>query len=58
MADTSAPSSDYTGVRVLSLQEVIDGAFDSWLARGYAVVATNYQGQGKPELHPYMNVVS
>lgn len=58
VADTCAPSSDYAGGPVHSLQEVIDGALDSWLMRGYAVIATDYQGLGTPGMHPYMNAAS
>jgi alpha-beta hydrolase superfamily lysophospholipase len=28
-------------------------ALDAWVARGYAVVQTDYEGQGTPGLHPY-----
>lgn len=31
---------------------------NSWLAAGYAVVATDYQGLGTPGPHPYLNVRS
>lgn len=31
---------------------------DTWLAQGYAVVATDYQGLGTPGFHPYLNARS
>ena len=31
---------------------------DSWVARGYAVVQTDYQGLGTPGGHPYVDGVS
>lgn len=48
MADICAPSwagRSYRDVRYLN----------QWLARGYAVVATDYQGLGTPGPHPYLN---
>ncbi len=48
VADTCAPSGDYVGGPVHSYQEVASKALDSWLARGYAVVAPDYQGLGTP----------
>jgi acetyl esterase/lipase len=36
-----------------------DSAYlDTWLAQGYAVVATDYEGLGTPGGHPYLNVRS
>lgn len=58
VADTCAPSADYPGGPVNSYQQVADVALDSWLARGYAVVAPDYQGLGTPGMHPYMNATS
>ncbi len=31
---------------------------DAWLAQGYAVVASDYEGLGTPGMHPYLNVRS
>ena len=48
VADICAPSwaaRSYRDVRYLN----------AWLAQGYAVVATDYQGLGTPGLHPYLN---
>lgn len=43
------------GGPVHSYQEVASKALDGWLARGYAVVAPDYQGLGTLGAHPYMN---
>ncbi|WP_025096205.1 alpha/beta hydrolase family protein [Acinetobacter soli] len=58
VADTCAPSGDYTGGPVHAYQQVAAKALDAWLARGYAVVAPDYQGLGTPGGHPYMNAQS
>ncbi|HHQ1841275.1 TPA: alpha/beta fold hydrolase [Acinetobacter baumannii] len=58
VADTCAPSGDYAGGPVHSYQEVASKALDGWLARGYAVVAPDYQGLGTLGAHPYMNAKS
>ncbi|QEE26276.1 MAG: alpha/beta fold hydrolase [Rhodanobacter sp.] len=58
IADPCAPSADFPGGPVHGYQELIDKALDWWLAQGYAVVATDYQGLGTPGGHPYMNAVS
>lgn len=58
VADTCAPSEDYAGGPVHSYQQVADAALDTWLARGYAIVAPDYQGLGTPGGHPYMNATS
>lgn len=58
VADTCAPSSDYAGGPVRVYQEIAAKALDAWLARGYAIVAPDYQGLGTPGGHPYMNASS
>lgn len=58
VADTCAPSGDYTGGPVHVYQQIVAKALDAWLARGYAVVAPDYQGLGTPGGHPYMNAQS
>lgn len=58
VADTCAPSGDYTGGPVHAYKQVAAKALDAWLARGYAVVAPDYQGLGTPGRHPYMNAQS
>lgn len=58
VADTCAPSGNYPNGPVNSYQNVAEKALNAWLAKGYAVVATDYQGLGTPGGHPYMNAVS
>lgn len=58
MADTCAPSEDYVGGPVHAYQQIAAQPLDAWLARGFAVVATDYQGLGTPGRHPYMNAQS
>lgn len=58
VADTCAPSSDYVGGPVHIYQQIAAKALNAWLARGYAVVAPDYQGLGTPSGHPYMNAQS
>lgn len=58
VADTCAPSGDYPGSPIHGYQKLVDAALDPWLARGYAVVAPDYQGLGTPGGHPYMNAAS
>uniref|UniRef100_UPI004041E933 alpha/beta hydrolase family protein n=1 Tax=Acinetobacter indicus TaxID=756892 RepID=UPI004041E933 len=58
VADTCAPSGDYVGGPVHVYQQIAAKALNAWLARGYAVVAPDYQGLGTPGGHPYMNAQS
>ena len=58
VADTCAPSGDYMGGPVHVYQQIAAKALNAWLARGYAVVAPDYQGLGTPGGHPYMNARS
>ena len=58
VADTCAPSSDYVDGPVHIYQQIAAKALNAWLARGYAVVAPDYQGLGTPSGHPYMNAQS
>lgn len=46
VADSCAPSSDYVGGPVHIYQQIAAKALNAWLARGYAVVAPDYQGLG------------
>ena len=55
VADTCAPSNDSVGGPIHDYQVTADRALNEWLARGYAVVATDYQGLGTPGGHPYMD---
>ena len=58
VADTCAPSSDYVSGPVHDYQQIASKALNTWLARGYAIVAPDYQGLGTPGGHPYMNATS
>src|SRR5690606_16331230 len=58
VADTCAPSGDYADGPVHPYQQIAAKALNAWLARGYAVVAPDYQGLGTPSGHPYMNAQS
>lgn len=58
VADICAPSGIYPGGPEYGYQKLMNAALDPWLARGYAVVATDYQGLGTPGMHPYMNATS
>ncbi|VVJ25425.1 Secretory lipase precursor [Amycolatopsis camponoti] len=58
VADTCAPSGDYAGGPVHVYQQIAAKALNAWLARGYAVIAPDYQGLGTPGGHPYMNAQS
>lgn len=58
VADTCAPSGDYVDGPVHAYQQIASTALNTWLARGYAIVAPDYQGLGTPGGHPYMNATS
>ncbi len=58
VAETCAPSGDFPGGPVHDYQVLMEQALDWWLAQGYAVVATDYQGLGTPGGHPYMDATS
>ena len=58
VADTCAPSNDFAGGPAHTYQQITAKALNAWLARGYAVVAPDYQGLGTPGGHPYMNAQS
>ena len=58
VADTCAPSGNFPDGPVHAYQNIADKALDAWLSKGYAVVATDYQGLGTPGGHPYMDATS
>lgn len=58
IADTCAPSEDFPGGPLHDYQVLTEQALDWWLAQGYAVAATDYQGLGTPGGHPYMDATS
>lgn len=58
VADICALSGVYQDGPAYNYHAAAMGALDPWLAQGYAVVATDYQGLGTPGGHPYMNADS
>lgn len=57
-ADICAPSEDTADGPYHSYYKVVDPVLDAWVAKGYVVVQTDYQGLGTPGGHPYMNGIS
>jgi pimeloyl-ACP methyl ester carboxylesterase len=57
-ADTCAPSADTADGLVHDYVSVVNPSLDSWVARGYAVVQSDYQGLGTPGGHPYVDGIS
>ncbi|MFC9838248.1 alpha/beta hydrolase family protein [Rhodococcus sp. NPDC127530] len=55
VADACAPSADFAGGPAHSYLSGVDASLDDWVAKGYAVVSTDYQGLGTPGVHPYVN---
>lgn len=58
LADSCAPTSDFDGGPAHGYLGLMTETLDRWVARGYAVVATNYQGLGTPGAAPYSNGAS
>ncbi len=54
-ADVCAPSGSRPGGPVDDYISITSAYLDKWVARGYAVVQTDYEGLGTPGGHPYMN---
>lgn len=57
-ADTCAPSADTIDGPDHDYLGPVDTMLDTWLAKGYAVVQTDYQGLGTPGGHPYVDGTS
>ncbi|MGC4952105.1 alpha/beta hydrolase family protein [Actinomadura citrea] len=57
-ADACAPSADAPGGPVRDYLSLTEPYLDKWVANGFAVVQTDYEGLGTPGGHPYMNGVS
>lgn len=58
-ADVCAPSAQGgDGLAGDDYLDVMRTFVDHWVARGYAVARTDYEGLGTPGGHPYMNAVS
>ncbi|MER7077997.1 Serine aminopeptidase, S33 [Saccharopolyspora kobensis] len=54
-ADVCAPSADRPGGPAHGYVGLADQTLDRWVAAGYAVVQTDYEGLGTPGEHPYLN---
>ncbi|GAA0941551.1 alpha/beta hydrolase family protein [Actinocorallia libanotica] len=54
-ADVCAPSASVPGGPVDDYVSITSAYLDRWVARGYAVVQTDYEGLGTEGGHPYMN---
>ncbi|BBY56355.1 alpha/beta fold hydrolase [Mycobacterium koreense] len=54
-AGVCAPSLDFDGGPAHGYLQVVTPTLDHWVAAGYAVVATDYQGLGGPGGAPYLN---
>ncbi|MEW2352195.1 alpha/beta fold hydrolase [Spirillospora sp. NPDC029432] len=57
-ADICAPSKDTPDGPAHGYLSIGQGYLDKWVAKGYAVVQTDYEGLGTPGGHPYMNGTS
>lgn len=57
-ADTCAPSADTADGLVHDYVGLVNTMLDRWVARGFAVVQTDYQGLGTPGGHPYVDGIS
>lgn len=57
-ADTCAPSADSTDGPAHDYLGPVTAMLDTWVAHGYAVVQTDYQGLGTPGGHPYIDGTS
>lgn len=57
-ADTCAPSVDTADGLAHDYLGPVTTMLDTWVARGYAVVQTDYQGLGTPGGHPYIDGTS
>lgn len=58
-ADVCAPSAQGTeGLAPDAYLDVMKNFVDHWVAKGYAVARTDYEGLGTPGGHTYMNAVS
>lgn len=55
VGDACAPSADSPGGPAHSYVGRTTAMLDRWVADGYAVVQTDYEGLGTPGGHPYMN---
>ncbi|HEU5267997.1 MAG TPA: lipase family protein [Jatrophihabitans sp.] len=54
VADVCAPSNDTVTGPAHDYLVLMDETLDKWVARGFVVVQTDYQGLGTPGPHPYI----
>ncbi|MEN3538045.1 alpha/beta hydrolase [Microbispora sp. ZYX-F-249] len=54
-ADVCAPSADTADGPAHGYLASVNPTLDAWVAHGFAVVRTDYEGLGTPGGHPYMN---
>jgi dienelactone hydrolase len=54
IADICAPSRNHAGDPVQGYISYVDPQLNAWLAAGYAVVRTDYEGLGTPAPHAYL----
>ncbi|GGU99800.1 lipase [Actinomadura cremea] len=54
-ADVCAPSADTADGPAHDYLSITERYLDRWVAQGYAVVQTDYEGLGTPGGHPYMH---
>jgi pimeloyl-ACP methyl ester carboxylesterase len=57
-ADACAPSADTANGPAHDYLSITERYLDQWVANGFAVVQTDYEGLGTPGGHPYMNGAS
>lgn len=57
-ADACAPSADTADGPAHDYLSITEPYLDQWVANGFAVVQTDYEGLGTPGGHPYMNGAS
>lgn len=54
IADICAPSRNDSSFPPRDYVNLMNASLDQWLAKGYAVVKTDYEGLGTPGSHPYL----
>lgn len=54
IADICAPSRNDGSYPARGYVNLMNTSLDQWVAKGYAVVQTDYEGLGTPGIHPYL----
>lgn len=54
IADICAPSRNDSAFPPRNYVNLMNASLDQWVAKGYAVVKTDYEGLGTPGTHPYL----